>query len=175
MSTRYEQQIEKLVAYVRKLNQTVEERNQQLHYWQGYARKLRDERQRLGQSMLGQVRRVLADVAARYRDASTEVSRLRQYVESLRALHQRRELVEDRENLPRYVGVVTDARWHADRIRTATQRLAHGHGRMHAEPAHFVGAAAYLEHLHANWENTLRMIKGGMNRIVDEPSEDEDA
>ncbi|MEB3238118.1 MAG: hypothetical protein VKO64_10910 [Candidatus Sericytochromatia bacterium] len=92
MSTRYEQQIEKLVAYVKKLNQTVEERNQQLHYWQGYARKLRDERQRLGQSMLGQVRRVLADVAARYRDASTEVTRLRQYVESLRALHQRREI-----------------------------------------------------------------------------------
>ncbi|MBM3259920.1 MAG: hypothetical protein FJY99_09260 [Candidatus Sericytochromatia bacterium] len=92
MSTRYEQQIEKLVAYVRKINQTVEERNQQLHYWQGYARKLRDERQRLGQSMLGQVRRVLADVAARYRDASTEVTRLRHYVESLRALHQRREI-----------------------------------------------------------------------------------
>ncbi|MBM4097832.1 MAG: glycine cleavage system protein H [Planctomycetes bacterium] len=44
-----------------------------------------------------------------------------------------------------------------------------------AEPARFVGAAAYLEHLHANWENTQRMIKGGMNRIVDEPSGDEEA
>lgn len=42
-------------------------------------------------------------------------------------------------------------------------------------PAHLVDAEAYLAHLHANWENTQRMIKGGMNRIVDEPSEGDEA
>lgn len=44
-----------------------------------------------------------------------------------------------------------------------------------ANPAHFVDADAYLAHLHANWEQTERMNKGGMNRIVDEPSEGDGA
>lgn len=38
-------------------------------------------------------------------------------------------------------------------------------------PSHLVDVDAYLAHLHATWANTERMIKGGMNRIVDESSD----
>ncbi|MBM3270112.1 MAG: hypothetical protein FJZ01_20960 [Candidatus Sericytochromatia bacterium] len=92
MSTRYEKQIEKLVAYVKRLNQTVEERNQQLHYWQGYARKLREERQRLATAMMGQVRRVLGDVAARYQRARGEIKKQADYIEHFADLARRKEI-----------------------------------------------------------------------------------
>ena len=54
------------------------------------------------------------------------------------ALHQRRELVEDGEHLPRHLRVVADARPDADGVRAAPQRLAHGHRRVHAVAAHLV-------------------------------------
>lgn len=92
MSTRYEKQIEKLVAYVKRLNQTVEERNQQLHYWQGYARKLREERQRLATAMMNQVRRILGDVAARYQRAREEIGKQQDYIEHFADLARRKEI-----------------------------------------------------------------------------------
>ncbi len=93
MSTRYEKQIERLVAYVKRLNQTVEERNQQLHYWQGYARKLREERQRLGSSMISQVHQVLKDAASRYQEARLEIGRQRDYIDHSSQLAQRKDVV----------------------------------------------------------------------------------
>ncbi len=92
MSTRYEKQIEKLVAYVKRLNQTVEERNQQLHYWQGYARKLREERQRLATAMMNQVRRVLGDVAAKYQRAREEIQKQKDYIDHFADLSRRKEI-----------------------------------------------------------------------------------
>jgi predicted nucleic acid-binding Zn-ribbon protein len=92
MSTRYEKQIEKLVAYVKRLNQTVEERNQQLHYWQGYARKLREERQRLAQAMMNQVRRVLGEVAGRYDKAREEIRKQGDYIDHFADLSRRKEI-----------------------------------------------------------------------------------
>lgn len=92
MSTRYEKQIEKLVAYVKRLNQTVEERNQQLHYWQGYARKLREERQRLATAMMNQVRRILGDVAAKYQRAREEIGKQQAYIDHFADLSRRREI-----------------------------------------------------------------------------------
>ncbi len=93
MSTRYEKQIERLVAYVKRLNQTVEERNQQLHYWQGYARKLREERQRLGSAMIGQVHHVLKEAASRYQEARLEIGRQRDYIDHSSQLAQRKDVV----------------------------------------------------------------------------------
>lgn len=92
MSTRYEKQIEKLVAYVKRLNQTVEERNQQLHYWQGYARKLREERQRLATAMMNQVRKVLGDVATKYQRAREEIGKQQDYIEHFADLSRRKEI-----------------------------------------------------------------------------------
>ncbi len=54
------------------------------------------------------------------------------------ALHQRRELAEDRKHLPGHVRVVADARPDADGVGAAPQRLAHGHGRVDAVAAHLV-------------------------------------
>ncbi|MEB3299525.1 MAG: hypothetical protein VKO21_08580 [Candidatus Sericytochromatia bacterium] len=163
MSTRYEQQIEKLVAYVRKLNKTVEERNQQLHYWQGYARKLRDERQRLGQSMLLQVRKVLADVAARYRDASGEVTRLRQYVESLRALHQRRE-INLRNQLDYAVARIDDLSLERRKIReelTAIRRLGQDASPVAPPPGKSAEDVAVLQ-------DEVERLRGDNRRLAEE-------
>lgn len=93
MSTRYEKQIERLVAYVKRLNQTVEERNQQLHYWQGYARKLREERQRLASAMIAQVKMVLDEAAQRYQQAKQEIDKQRNYIDHAAQLSQRKEIV----------------------------------------------------------------------------------
>lgn len=41
--------------------------------------------------------------------------------------------------------------------------------------SHLVDVDAYLSHLHATWANTERMIKGGMNRIVDESPDEGEA
>lgn len=92
MSTRYEKQIDKLVAYVKRLNQTVEERNQQLHYWQGYARKLREERQRLASAMMAQVKRILTEVSGRYQDARKEIGKQQDYIDHFGMLAKRKEI-----------------------------------------------------------------------------------
>lgn len=77
MATKYEKQIEKLLAHVKKLHVLVEERAQQLQYWQGYAKKLREERSRLQKGMLAAVRKALAEVAKRFSLLKEENHRLR--------------------------------------------------------------------------------------------------
>jgi hypothetical protein len=54
------------------------------------------------------------------------------------ALHQGRELVEDRKDFLRDRAVVGNARGHADRVRATAQCLARRHGRVHPELAHLV-------------------------------------
>ena len=54
------------------------------------------------------------------------------------AFHERRELVEDIEHDFRDGLVAVEARPHANRVRTALQRFAHRHRRMHAELAHLI-------------------------------------
>jgi hypothetical protein len=53
-------------------------------------------------------------------------------------LHERRVLVKDAEHRARHFLVALEARRHADRVRTAAQRLAHRHRGVHAVLAHFV-------------------------------------
>lgn len=81
MATKYEKQIEKLLAHVKKLHQLIEERTQQLQYWQGYSKKLREERQRLQQNMLLAVRSTLGEVVGRFHELKAENKRLRAAVE----------------------------------------------------------------------------------------------
>lgn len=83
MATKYEKQIEKLLAHVKKLHALVEERTQQLQYWQGYSKKLREERSRLQKGMLGAVRQALGEVTERFNQLKEENKRLRAH-----AIHQ---------------------------------------------------------------------------------------
>jgi chromosome segregation ATPase len=77
MATKYEKQIEKLLAHVKKLHQLIEERTQQLQYWQGYSKKLREERLKLQQNMLMGVRAALGEVVSRFHELKEENKRLR--------------------------------------------------------------------------------------------------
>ncbi|MBI6546020.1 MAG: hypothetical protein HY692_04450, partial [Cyanobacteria bacterium NC_groundwater_1444_Ag_S-0.65um_54_12] len=92
MPTSYEVQLAKLVAYVKRLNQLVEERNQQLHYWQGYARSLREERQRLGVIIMGQIKRALGEVAGRYQEVNSRIAKQHQHLEHSGQLAKRKEI-----------------------------------------------------------------------------------
>ncbi|HEY9898631.1 MAG TPA: hypothetical protein V6D00_05570 [Pantanalinema sp.] len=89
MATKYEKQIEKLLAHVKNLHALVEERSQQLKYWQGYAGKLREERQRLAGVMIAAARTVLGQVAERYKTLREENRKLKTYVEHQDQLHQK--------------------------------------------------------------------------------------
>lgn len=89
MATKYEKQIEKLLAHVKNLHALVEERSQQLKYWQGYAGKLREERQRLAGVMIAAARAVLGQVAERYKALREENRKLKTYVEHQDQLHQK--------------------------------------------------------------------------------------
>lgn len=80
MATKYEKQIEKLLAHVKSLHALIEDRGKQLKYWQGYAGKLREERQRLASVMIAAARRVLTDVAERYQALKLENQKLKDYV-----------------------------------------------------------------------------------------------
>lgn len=89
MATKYEKQLEKLLAHVKSLHALIEERSQQLKYWQGYASKLREERQRLAGVMIGAARKVLTDVSERYQALRVENQKLKQYVAHQDQLHQK--------------------------------------------------------------------------------------
>lgn len=89
MATKYEKQLEKLLAHVKSLHALIEERSQQLKYWQGYASKLREERQRLAGVMIGAARKVLTDVSERYQALRVENQKLTQYVAHQDQLHQK--------------------------------------------------------------------------------------
>lgn len=89
MATKYEKQLEKLLAHVKSLHRLIEERSQQLKYWQGYAGKLREERQRLASVMISAARKVLSDVASRYQALREENTKLRNYIEHQNQLHQK--------------------------------------------------------------------------------------
>ena len=89
MATKYEKQIEKLLAHVKSLHRLIEERSQQLKYWQGYAGKLREERQRLASVMIAASRKVLSEVAHRYQQVREENAKLRAYVEQQNQFHQK--------------------------------------------------------------------------------------
>lgn len=91
MATKYEKQIEKLLGHVKQLHQLIEERTQQLKYWQGYANKLREERQRLSTGLLGAARKVFSEVAVRYQALRAENGKLRKHIEHLHQLQQKQE------------------------------------------------------------------------------------
>lgn len=89
MATKYEKQLEKLLAHVKSLHRLIEERSQQLKYWQGYAGKLREERQKLASVMISAARKVLSDVASRYQELREENRKLRTYIDHQNQLHQK--------------------------------------------------------------------------------------
>lgn len=89
MATKYEKQLEKLLAHVKSLHALIDERSQQLKYWQGYAGKLREERQRLASVMIAAARKVLSEVALKYRALREENQKLKTYVEHQEQLHQK--------------------------------------------------------------------------------------
>jgi chromosome segregation ATPase len=89
MATKFEKQIEKLLAHVKNLHQLVDERTQQLKYWQGYAGKLREERQRLATVMVTAARKVLTEVSQRYQALREENRKLKTYIEHQDQLHQK--------------------------------------------------------------------------------------
>lgn len=89
MATKYEKQLEKLLAHVKSLHALIDERSQQLKYWQGYAGKLREERQRLASVMIAAARKVLSEVAQKYRALREENQKLKTYVEHQEQLHQK--------------------------------------------------------------------------------------
>ncbi|GEM_PF-1205313 len=91
MATKYEKQIEKLLGHVKQLHQLIEERTQQLKYWQGYANKLREERQRLSSGLLAAARKTFTEVAARYQALRAENGKLRKHIEHLHQLQQKQE------------------------------------------------------------------------------------
>lgn len=91
MATKYEKQIEKLLGHVKQLHQLIEERTQQLKYWQGYANKLREERQRLSSGLLAAARKTLTEVANRYQALKAENGKLRKHIEHLNQLQQKQE------------------------------------------------------------------------------------
>jgi len=91
MATKYEKQIEKLLGHVKQLHQLIEERTQQLKYWQGYANKLREERQRLSSGLLAAARKTFSEVATRYQALRAENGKLRKHIEHLHQLQQKQE------------------------------------------------------------------------------------
>lgn len=91
MATKYEKQIEKLLGHVKQLHQLIEERTQQLKYWQGYANKLREERQRLSSGLLAAARKTFSEVASRYQALRAENGKLRKHIEHLNQLQQKQE------------------------------------------------------------------------------------
>lgn len=92
MATKYEKKIQQLMGHVKQLHQLIEERTQQLHYWQGYAKQVRQERQRLGEGMLAQFRQALAEVAERYRYLQESNQKLLDYTEHRAMLADRTQL-----------------------------------------------------------------------------------
>ncbi len=92
MASRYEKQIEKLLQHVKRLHGLIEERGQQLKYWQSYANKLREERQRLVSAMVTAIRPIMSDVARRHRAIREENLRLAQYIKNQESLHEKQNL-----------------------------------------------------------------------------------
>ena len=83
----------------------------------------------------------LLDLARHVLAAAEEADAARHVEEGLverEALDEVRELAENREYLGRDLAIALEPRRDDDRLRTAPQRLAHRHRRVHAEAAHFV-------------------------------------